>query len=101
MCALMVRTFTAHPQISPSALVLMQLHFSLYVSPRWVYMATKHGRRVPESEHAVGGTTLAMESLKQSSVTADKTNSRELSTENKELITPFRSLQPKLNTRVS
>ena len=69
--------------------------------PRWVYMATKHGRRVPESEHAVGGTTLAMEPLKQSSITADKTNSRELSTENKELITPFRSLQPKLNTRVS
>ena len=64
-------------------------------------MATKHGHRVPESEHAVGGTTLAMESLKQSSVTAEKTNSRELSTENKELITPFRSLQPKLNTRVS
>ena len=64
-------------------------------------MATKHGRRVPECDHAVGGTVLVSEPLKQSSVTTDKTNSKDLSSENKELITPFRSLQPKLNTRVS
>lgn len=70
-------------------------------SLRWVYMATKHGRRVPECDHAVGGTVPVSEPLKQSSVTTDKTNSKDLSSENKELITPFRSLQPKLNTRVS
>ena len=90
-----------HRSVSMCTLLLMLFPMSPCLSLSWVYMATKHGRRVPESEHTVGGTTLASEPVKQSGVTEDRNNDKDLSSEKNKLITPFRSLQPKLNTIVS